>query len=92
MDLDSTYMPEREVFSPLFALCLLSLQPSEAWTSIGRRGTWGHISLPPLSSGSSFPPSALSVTVQPRCETESYAQVDPLACAVPLAEPPEAER
>ncbi|KAK2858741.1 hypothetical protein Q5P01_003361 [Channa striata] len=60
MDLDSTYMPRQEDLSPLSTLCMLSLQPSKAWTSVWRRGTWGHISLPPPSSSPSSSPSALS--------------------------------
>lgn len=85
MDLDFTYMPEEVVFSPFCALCLLSLLPTDAWTLVGRRGTWEPISLLPPFSDSSFP---TSVTVQPRCEEETQAQVDPLAHIVSVIEPP----
>lgn len=92
MDLDSTFMPEREGVSLLLTLHSLSLQPSEAWTSVRRRGTWGHISVPPPSSFFSVPPYALSVTVHPRCGRESQAQVDPLECIVSVSELAEVRR
>ncbi|MEQ2214157.1 hypothetical protein XENOCAPTIV_014571, partial [Xenoophorus captivus] len=75
MDQDFTCTAQRVVFSPLFTLRLLFLEPTEFWTLVGRRGTWGPICLP-LFYGSSLSPSA-SVKVQPRCEGGSPARRPP---------------
>lgn len=46
----------------------------------------------PLFSLRSLLPSAFSVLVQSRCQTECHAQVDPLACIVSVSELPAVKR